>query len=52
MFFVYAPPMHAIFGSTPLTAQTWGVIALASALIFALIEVEKFVRRRLGQSVF
>ena len=52
VFFVYAPPMHTIFGSTPLSAQTWAVVALVSAVIFALIEVEKYVRRRLGQRVF
>jgi calcium-translocating P-type ATPase len=50
--FVYLPGMNAVFGSTPLNAATWGVVALASGAVFFAIEAEKMIRRRLGQSTF
>jgi magnesium-transporting ATPase (P-type) len=50
--FVYLPAMHSVFGSTPLSIGTWMVVLGASGVIFALVEVEKWVRRRRGQVGF
>ena len=44
--FVYAPFMHAIFGSAPLGALSWGEAALVGALILPVISLEKWWRRR------
>ena len=52
LFFVYSPLMHEVFGSTPLTTETWLILVAAAAGIFVLIELEKHVRRRVGQEVF
>lgn len=52
LFFVYAPPMHEVFGSTPLAMETWLIVGAVAVGIFVLIETEKLIRRRLGQSNF
>ena len=44
--FTYAPVMNRIFGSTPLGYGEWLRAAGVGALVFAAVEVEKFVRRR------
>jgi Ca2+-transporting ATPase len=48
----YAPPMHLLFGSSGLSASHWGLIWLAGIIIFLLIELEKFVWRRMGRTGF
>lgn len=51
--FVYLPIMNEVFGSVPLPWETWGIVLGLSAAVFALIEVEKLVRRKvLHQEVF
>lgn len=47
--FVYLPVMNDIFGSTPLPAGSWLVIVGVGVGVFAVIEAEKWLRRRLGQ---
>lgn len=44
--FTYAPVMNKIFGSTPLGYGEWLRAAGVGALVFAAVEVEKFVRRQ------
>jgi Ca2+-transporting ATPase len=46
LVFVYAPFMHVIFGSAPLSLLSWGEAALAGLLIMPIISVEKWWRRR------
>ena len=45
--FTYTPAMNAIFGSTPLGHVEWVKAAAVGALVFAVVEVEKTVVRRL-----
>jgi len=49
LVFVYAPFMHAIFGSAPLDAVSWAEAAVIGFLIMPIITVEKWVRRRTGR---
>ncbi|KWX57155.1 cation-transporting P-type ATPase [Mycobacterium sp. NAZ190054] len=44
--FTYAPVMNAVFGSTPLGYVEWIKAAAVGALVFTVVEVEKFVVRR------
>ena len=44
--FTYWAPMQRLFGTRDLDLGTWGVIALASILVLALVEAEKAVLRR------
>jgi magnesium-transporting ATPase (P-type) len=44
--FVYAPFMHVVFGSAPLSAREWGEALLAAAPILIVMAVEKRWRRR------
>ena len=44
--FTYAPAMNTIFGSTPLGYSEWLKAAAVGVLVFAVVEVEKFVVRR------
>lgn len=46
--FTYAPPMQSLLGSTALGASSWGMIAGLSLAVFAAIEVEKWILRRMG----
>ena len=51
--FVYLPAMNHVFGSRPLAIDTWVIVLGAAVLTFLIIEVEKFIRRRLfHQEVF
>ena len=45
--FVYAPTMHTLFGSAPLTAGGWAVTVAASAAIFLIVEAGKALLPRL-----
>lgn len=44
--FTYAPFMNTLFGTTPIAAEDWIRILLFGVLVFVLVELEKFVRRR------
>ena len=44
--FIYAPPMQALFSTFPLTAQSLLFSALAGAIVFPVITVEKLIRNR------
>ncbi|WP_235733957.1 cation-transporting P-type ATPase [Mycolicibacterium austroafricanum] len=48
--FTYAPPMNAFFGSTPLGHVEWLKAAGVGALVFAVVETEKYVVRRLRRT--
>ncbi len=48
LLFTYAPPMNAVFHSTPLDADSWAVILLLGAAVFLTIEAEKTLLRRLA----
>jgi Ca2+-transporting ATPase len=48
MAFTYAPFMHMIMASAPIGLEAWGLIILVSLLAFAIIEVEKWLRRLTG----
>jgi len=50
--FVYLPPMNELFGTAPIASQEWAVIVLLGAVIFAIVEIEKWLWRRAGVSVF
>ncbi|KAA0596265.1 magnesium-transporting ATPase (P-type) [Azospirillum lipoferum] len=39
--FTYAPPMQALFGTTPLGLAAWAAMAAAGAGLFVLMELEK-----------
>lgn len=50
--FVYAPFMHAMFGSAPVELGDWGVAALVGAIIVPVITMEKWRhgrRRKAGR---
>jgi len=44
--FTYTPAMNAIFGSAPLGYVEWLKAAAVGALVFAVVEIEKFVVRQ------
>jgi magnesium-transporting ATPase (P-type) len=44
--FTYAPPLQAVFGTAALDAAAWGRIALFGVALFAIVEIEKAVLRR------
>jgi magnesium-transporting ATPase (P-type) len=44
--FTYLPAMNAVFGSAPLGYGDWLKAAAVGALVFAVVEIEKFVVRR------
>ncbi len=48
LVFTYAPPMQSLLGSTALGVSSWGMIAGLSLAVFAAIEVEKWILRRVG----
>jgi hypothetical protein len=48
--FTYAPPMNAFFGSTPLGHVEWLKAAGVGALVFAVVETEKYMVRRLRRT--
>jgi Ca2+-transporting ATPase len=43
--FTYAPFMHAVMDSAPIRLEAWGPIVLAGLAGYAVIELEKWVRR-------
>ena len=46
--FTYAPPFQAVFGTESLPAVYWTVCILFGALMFLLVEAEKWITRTLG----
>ncbi|WP_114392245.1 cation-translocating P-type ATPase [Oleisolibacter albus] len=48
LLLTYAPPMQALFATTPLTGADWLRLTLLAVLLFLLVEGEKGLRRRLG----
>jgi len=49
--FTYAPFMNTLFGTTPIALEDWGRILVFGLLVFLLVELEKWVRRRYFISV-
>ncbi|MFC0241943.1 cation-transporting P-type ATPase [Rhodopseudomonas telluris] len=46
--FTYAPFMHSLFDTTPLSLLEGAVIVAAGVVMMAVLELEKFVMRRVG----
>jgi Ca2+-transporting ATPase len=46
LVFIYAPPMHQVFGSAPLDWVDLGWSVLAGAIILPVVGVEKLLRSR------
>lgn len=46
LLFTYLPAMNSAFGSCPIGHKEWGVIIGASAIVYCVIECEKWIRRR------
>jgi calcium-translocating P-type ATPase len=44
--FIYAPPMHEVFGSTPLSAEDWLLALAAATVVLPVVSFEKWWRRR------
>ena len=45
LIFVYAPFMHVAFGTTNVSAVSWLVPIAAGVIVFAVVELDKLVRR-------
>ncbi|MGZ4999900.1 MAG: cation-transporting P-type ATPase [Methylomonas sp.] len=45
LMFTYWPPMHMLFGSAAIGYDEWGLILAVSAVIYAVIGVEKLIVR-------
>ena len=50
MAFTYLKPIQNLFGTTGLDLKTWLLITLISSSVLFLVEIEKYVIRRLGFS--
>jgi hypothetical protein len=48
--FVYAPFMHEPFGAAPLELRHWLVALGGGAVLFAIVEVEKAISRRVANA--
>jgi len=46
LLFTYMPAMNTAFGSRPIGLREWGLIISASFVVYIVIEVEKWIRRR------
>lgn len=46
ILFTYAPFMHQLFGSAPMSLILWVDVLVVSLAAFGIIEVEKWLRRR------
>lgn len=49
MLFTYFSPMQRLFGTSAITVASWGRIVMVSAMLFFLVELEKYLVRRLGR---
>jgi len=45
LVFTYLPFMHLIMHSAPIGLEAWGLIVLVGLLAFAVVELEKWLRR-------
>jgi calcium-translocating P-type ATPase len=50
MAFTYAPPLHVAFGSQALDVLAMSVAVFAAAVLFALAEADKLIRRAISRS--
>lgn len=48
--FTHLPFLQTVFATVPLTVQDWGVVALAAAGLFFVVEIEKALARRILRS--
>ncbi|MCU0301159.1 MAG: HAD-IC family P-type ATPase [Candidatus Nanopelagicales bacterium] len=48
--FTYAPVMHTLFGSAPLTVDHWLPILVLAVVSFVIVEIEKAIRSRTSQA--
>ena len=46
LLFTYAPVMQWLFQSRPLGLLSWGICLAVAMVVFLLVELEKFLRRR------
>jgi Ca2+-transporting ATPase len=44
LLFTYAPVMNGLFHSAPITGQSWSRIVAVGFIVFAAIELEKWIR--------
>jgi len=49
LMIVYLPPLQAVFRTTAVPLEWWGLIILALIPGFFAVELEKFLRKRLGK---
>ncbi|OGU14949.1 MAG: carbonate dehydratase, partial [Geobacteraceae bacterium GWC2_53_11] len=49
LLFTYLPVMNRAFGSSPIALAEWGVILVASSVVYSVIECEKWIRRKREQ---
>jgi len=46
LLFTYMPFMNTLLSSAPISLESWGRILIMGVLSFAVVEIEKWVRRR------
>jgi hypothetical protein len=47
--FTYLPQGQGVFGTAALGAASWAAVAAGGAILYAAVEIEKTVTRRLGR---
>ena len=50
LLFTYAPPMQFLFRTEAIDAMTWAEIVVISSTVFFLVELEKYVLRRMARN--
>jgi magnesium-transporting ATPase (P-type) len=48
LFFVYSPFMNILFTTAPVPPASWLEVAVIALAVFGIVEVEKWLRRRVG----
>jgi magnesium-transporting ATPase (P-type) len=46
LLFTYTPVMQSLFGTTPIGLRDWGLLLLVAVNVLWIVEVEKWVARR------
>ena len=46
LLFTYVPQMNAMFHSAPIGLYAWGKILVISSIIYSVVGIEKWIRRR------
>ncbi|MCH8545607.1 MAG: cation-transporting P-type ATPase [Cryomorphaceae bacterium] len=46
LLFVYAPFMNTFFDTSPLSLTQWGITTAAGAMVFVVVEAEKYLTKR------